>query len=707
MDSLSEIVIALLKNSLDANSSSIAIRVCLELFWIQVLDNGDGISKEELQSIGNCCLLNIDFEKKKQTKQFARLTGSSLTEIVNKCEEVLIESLDGLSRDAKSHSRLFKQSIRTNERSQRNFDSVSQYNYARKSRGTTVTLKNIFCEEPERQRNHSIKEDYRKLLADLRVQALIHYNRSFTLQDLSSSEVVFKSKKHPTLLTKYCELYNVTETDVEVTTCRKDSILAECFFSPREARRGLDPVQFTFVNGVSNNELLPTVNEILTQSKHAIDFLIIVTFPKNDLLTQQVERVVKNCLLRCLSQYKDCLNRRKERTSTPPAAVMQNPETPLSHRFERQQFAEKKSPRRPDDEDILYGLSQPIDNRYSTFQKCTKWLQTNDFDIPEKGKKNHRSEKYALPQNERSAKEMRQKIDFFGVRHEPLQKRVGRKSEVITPDHVPPKRLPIPKFYPEQLPTISKARPIIRERHQPASLKRDDSPLKQTKLESLKQVPKRGGFLDSELIKKESKLTFHCHDIAEKSAKWKQFENKKKNGIVHATKQPILPQPSELFLEESIQGFDLEKSSKPADRTSFLNLCPAEFDVFEASFKPEQSLDSIGSDYPENHSPGCNTLPNVFTEPLFLEPILEEDRYATSSPKARYFGNDLLEGYEDFHRACWETIQHYKIAIDEIESSSSECGHCSRSPFSREIETLRQPFLHPRDIYAQIGSKRY
>lgn len=147
---------------------------------------------------GNSCVLNIDHDRKKPSKQFARLTGETLLCLIGKCEEVLIESVDKTNgNNNKSHSRLFKQqtSIAANDGSQRPFQLVSQYHYVRKSRGTTVTLKNIFYQDSGRTSNHSIKEDYNNLLVTLRVLALIHYDRSFTLQDLGASEVVFKSKR--------------------------------------------------------------------------------------------------------------------------------------------------------------------------------------------------------------------------------------------------------------------------------------------------------------------------------------------------------------------------------------------------------------------------------------------------------------------------------------------------------------------------------
>lgn len=141
--------------------------------------------------LGDSCLLNIDFEQNKQTKTFARLTSSSLSDIIGKCEEVLIESVC----DGECFSKLFKQASVTNESSQLNFETVSQYYNGRRSKGTTVTLKNIFCDEPAWKRNHTLKENYRKLLVDLRLLALAHYGTTFSLIDLTTSEMVFESKK--------------------------------------------------------------------------------------------------------------------------------------------------------------------------------------------------------------------------------------------------------------------------------------------------------------------------------------------------------------------------------------------------------------------------------------------------------------------------------------------------------------------------------
>lgn len=40
------------ENSLDAQSTCVAVRVDLENFALQVVDNGNGLSKEELDLIG-------------------------------------------------------------------------------------------------------------------------------------------------------------------------------------------------------------------------------------------------------------------------------------------------------------------------------------------------------------------------------------------------------------------------------------------------------------------------------------------------------------------------------------------------------------------------------------------------------------------------------------------------------------------------------
>ncbi|XP_065087076.1 uncharacterized protein LOC135708844 [Ochlerotatus camptorhynchus] len=712
MESLTEIIVALIKNSLDANSSSIAIRVCLELFWIQILDNGNGISEEDLQSIGKCCLMNIDHDRKKPSKQFARLTGESLLYLIGKCEEVLIESVDECNgKNNKSHSRLFKQqtNIAANDGSQRNFQPVSQYHYVRKSRGTTVTLKNIFFQDSDRKRNHSIKEDYSNLLVILRSLALIHYDRSFTLQDLGTSEVVFKSKRLTAFLPKYCELFHLTERDIDVTTCRKDDVLIECYFSERQIRRALSPIHFTFINGLPSSELSPTVDKILTQQKHDIDFVITVTFPKNDVLTQLNQPIIKNCLLRCLNQYKVCLKQRskEQQHSISPSVLVKIARTPTSLQAMKD-FAEKRKQNR-DEEDILYGLSQPLDDRQTTFDKCTKWLKTNDFGVlagasPGPKIENPMSVK---PYVENGT---RQKINFFEGHTSsgaPRNKKDGDKQKSSAPKNKISLQLPIPKFY-------SKDAKAHEHSLKTTNVRKDRDEQKKQELNNVELPSERVSFLNIAAEINYSEITMPDDTtLFEPTKKLQNFTKREKKKLLHSSQHAFSPLPGETILGnkqltvfcEFGESNNLNDATIDSPEPIEARICvqlPAETVEPKIEHSSFQCYDHVSP-----RSTSNSGIYHAFAEPLFLEPAPEDDTYNISSPKARFYDLDLVESYIDFRNACQETIKNFKIAIEPIDSSdSSDCECCSTNQFDREIEKLRQPFHRPRNIFAKVGNRR-
>ncbi|XP_062550444.1 uncharacterized protein LOC134215238 [Armigeres subalbatus] len=718
MESLTEVIIALIKNSLDANCTSIAIRICLELFWIQILDNGDGISREDLQSIGKFCQVNIDFQRKKPSKQFARLTGESLLDIIPQCEEVLIESVDGKANDHKSHSRLFKQ--RTATSSQRSFDSVSRYHHARKSRGTTVTLKNVFYRDPERQRHHSIRKDYRTLLVEIRALALVHFDRSFTVQDLSNGEVVFKSKRLTAFLPKYCELYDLSETEIDVITCTKDNVLIECYFSERRLSHPSSPIELTFINGLPSSELLPITSNILTQQKHDIDFVIVVTYPRNDVLTQLNEPIVKNCLSRCLNLFTDCLRRREEQqqlvslSTGGNAAKTQNDHQTMVDNY----FGEVTFQQHHDEEDVIYGLSQPKDDQQTTFDKCSKWLKTNQFDIPKEPSPVTTAQKLTSRKPTTGNKE-RQKVNFFDITV-PAAKSDNRKTN-SNPQNKPSMRLPMPKFYPSNLKTNSKAEKVGTINKQP--------PRSEHEFVVTERPPERMSFLNIASELNVSKITMP-EEIIPVQAKILQFAKKEKKKLGRSPPKVISPQPSdspEWKKSEPTFFAEFDKSNNFVNATSFSNdspvptekkdcflLTPQVVNIVKAKPEPvsTQSFENFPLSYQDdNDNTVSSGISYAFVEPLFLEPIQDpDDTLDIGSPRARFFDLDMVQSYREFHQACRETIQHFKVAIEPIErtdySSDEEgCACCSSHQFNREIEILRQPFHKPRNILTKVGSR--
>lgn len=200
-------------------------------------------------------------------------------------------------------------------------------------------------------------------------------------------------------------------------------------------------MQLTFINGLPSDAYLPTVNDVLTQQKQSLDFVLVATYPKNDVLTQLTEPVLRNCLLRCLNQYKKSLeNRRKQ------AIVVVSPE---------QIPAPQPQPHAADEEDILYGLnsSQLDEDKRKAVEKCSLWLRTNDFTVrPEDLNQQMNSPKNAKGSKENPGKSNHnQPVDFFASPKAGQTKFPEPAASTPLRNKLPAK-LPVPKFLPEPTP---------------------------------------------------------------------------------------------------------------------------------------------------------------------------------------------------------------------------------------------------------------
>ncbi|XP_055608950.1 uncharacterized protein LOC129756172 isoform X2 [Uranotaenia lowii] len=637
--------------------------------------------------------------------------------------------------------------------------TLSGYHNLRQSRGTTVTLKNIFYAHPIRQRETlQAQEDYRKLLDDVRKLALINFNRSFSVQEVSNSEIVFRSKRCESILEKYCELYRLTGTDVEVTTTTKSGVLAECYFSERAVRQTLPPVQLTFINGLPSNELLPTVNGILTQQKHTIDFLIVVSFAGNDvLLTQENEKIAGNCLQRCLNQYKDCLKRRRREKINSlahhDAQDMNGTNSPLKDQHKAIGSGGSRALKAAiggshdgrkmnanEEEDMLYRLSQPPEDRETTFNKCAKWLQTNDF----RAAKNIELEKCKITGNHpppvtegkyKLESKAQDKLNFFDCSppaigkysgpRKPENQQAARPSKVIN--------LPKPKFYP-QPPTKFK------------TLKRQD---KQQVVEAYPNLfdsslfqpsPVRKSFPAINPAPNDATFSFpEIDDSIKRSAfRWEKFKRTEPTKLTHHQRRqsPIqIKQPIECDLNPPNRlqrSSPLERNESPLLGTNTIpdggDNDATKLHFCHPHFTPKPDSDSCSEEAfpappsPDNiHSTTFAKLPNAFAKPLFLDGKMIVDGSSSNScfpkcdsPEPQFRESvDLVDNLEDFREICQETTGNYKLAIESPGSWRSSNGECDcdgcelHQNYNRSVENLFQPYNNPRNIRAGIGRGRY
>lgn len=140
--SMGQCVEELVLNSIDAKATCVAVRVDLEAFKIQVVDNGSGMGKEDLSKMGkryftSKCSSVADLEK----LTFYGFRGEALASIANMASVVEVSSRS--SKTAKTFVKLFHNGHAL---------EVCEAELSRPSGGTTVTVCNLFYQLPVRRR---------------------------------------------------------------------------------------------------------------------------------------------------------------------------------------------------------------------------------------------------------------------------------------------------------------------------------------------------------------------------------------------------------------------------------------------------------------------------------------------------------------------------------------------------------------------------
>ncbi|XP_022190892.2 DNA mismatch repair protein Mlh3-like [Nilaparvata lugens] len=165
--SLPHCVIELILNSLDANASHIGVRIDLEKYNLQVVDNGCGIERAQLELVGerymtSKCSSLADLEG---NVKYYGFRGEAVASIKDVCEAmVLISRPEGHSS---TFSKVMKGGSEINSR-------VSKAMLNRPGNGTTVAVTNLFYNLPVRRHRMYSAIELEQLRHQMQAIALIH-----------------------------------------------------------------------------------------------------------------------------------------------------------------------------------------------------------------------------------------------------------------------------------------------------------------------------------------------------------------------------------------------------------------------------------------------------------------------------------------------------------------------------------------------------
>ncbi|KAM9554431.1 DNA mismatch repair protein Mlh3 isoform 1-T1 [Guaruba guarouba] len=199
VSSLGQCVEELVLNSIDAKATCVAVRVDLEAFKVQVVDNGSGMGREDLNAMGkqyftSKCKSVGDLEK----LTFYGFRGEAVASIANVASIVEVSSKS--SRTAKTFVKLFHNGQAL---------EVCEAELSRPSGGTTVTVCNLFHQLPVRRKCMDPVLEFERVRQKVEAISLMHPSTSLSLRNDVSCSMVLQLPKTRDVCSRFCQIYGL------------------------------------------------------------------------------------------------------------------------------------------------------------------------------------------------------------------------------------------------------------------------------------------------------------------------------------------------------------------------------------------------------------------------------------------------------------------------------------------------------------------
>ncbi|XP_067003449.2 DNA mismatch repair protein Mlh3 [Anabrus simplex] len=251
-------VVELVLNSLDAGATSVAVRVDLKLFKLQVIDNGSGIELEQLDALGprymtSKCHTLDDLHNNLSYYGFRGEALSSLREV----SALLVL----VSRPQGSNETYCKAFVHGKDQPAAISDTK------RPGYGTTVTVQDFMYNMPVRRKRICEAIDLEEIRSHIMSIALMHPQVSFSLRDNSKGTVMFEKHKSTDFLTCFSHIFGQTVADsLAPICCESDRFKIRGFISKEPHR--MKQIQFIYVNKrlIVKTKLHRLINALLAKS---------------------------------------------------------------------------------------------------------------------------------------------------------------------------------------------------------------------------------------------------------------------------------------------------------------------------------------------------------------------------------------------------------------------------------------------------------
>ncbi|KAL4832894.1 hypothetical protein H8958_020599 [Nasalis larvatus] len=278
ISSLGQCVEELALNSIDAEAKCVAVRVNMETFQVQVIDNGFGMGSDDVEKVGNRyftskCHSVQDLEN----PRFYGFRGEALANIADMASAVEISSKK--NRTMKTFVKLFQSGKAL---------KACEADVTRPSAGTTVTVYNLFYQLPVRRKCMDPRLEFEKVRQRIEALSLMHPSISFSLRNDVSGSMVLQLPKTKDVCSRFCQIYGLGKSQKlrEISFKYKQFELSGYISSEAHYNKNM---QFLFVN----KRLV-----LRTKLHKLIDFLLrkesIICKPKNGSSSRQMNSSLRH-----------------------------------------------------------------------------------------------------------------------------------------------------------------------------------------------------------------------------------------------------------------------------------------------------------------------------------------------------------------------------------------------------------------------------
>ncbi|KAL4692442.1 hypothetical protein H8959_016252 [Pygathrix nigripes] len=278
ISSFGQCVEELALNSIDAEAKCVAVRVNMETFQVQVIDNGFGMGSDDVEKVGNRyftskCHSVQDLEN----PRFYGFRGEALANIADMASAVEISSKK--NRTMKTFVKLFQSGKAL---------KACEADVTRPSAGTTVTVYNLFYQLPVRRKCMDPRLEFEKVRQRIEALSLMHPSISFSLRNDVSGSMVLQLPKTKDVCSRFCQIYGLGKSQKlrEISFKYKQFELSGYISSEAHYNKNM---QFLFVN----KRLV-----LRTKLHKLIDFLLrkesIICKPKNGSSSRQMNSSLRH-----------------------------------------------------------------------------------------------------------------------------------------------------------------------------------------------------------------------------------------------------------------------------------------------------------------------------------------------------------------------------------------------------------------------------